>query len=201
MDMTSVSHWLHDKGDKRHLEGKRLRQEYDSFQSDVLNQLDLPRKCRKIFLLGNHCEWIEKYIDRIPELEGFAEIEKCLDLKSWEVIPYHKTAKIGKLYFTHGDFTGIHHSKKTVDTFEKNIVYGHAHTLQIHTKVTPIDGDAHSAISMPCACDMNPDYMRDKASAWVSGFGVFYIQPNGNFNVYPVISSKGSFILNGKYYE
>lgn len=201
MDMVSVSHWLHDKGDRRHLEGKRLRLEYDDFQSEILDKLKLPDYCRKIFMLGNHEQWLEKYIDKIPELEGFAEIEKCLKLEDWEIIPYRQLAKVGKIYFHHGEYTTTHHAKKMVETFEHNIVYGHIHSYQVYTKITQINCEAHSAISMPCACDMNPDYNRDRPSAWVNGFGVFYIQPNGNFNIYPVISSKGHFVfVNGKFY-
>lgn len=144
--------------------------------------------------------WIEKYIDKCPELEGFAEIERNLNLKSWEVIPYRQTVKIGKMYFHHGEYTGKYHSGKMSDVFERNIIYGHLHSFQAFTKVTPVDGNAHMAMSMPCACDLNPQYMRDKPSAWVNGFGVFYLQDNGNFNIYPVIALKGHFIFSGKYY-
>jgi hypothetical protein len=200
LDMEAVNHWELDKGNKRAMEGKRLRKSYDTFQSEILDSLKLPSYCRKIFMYGNHEEWIEKYIDKCPELEGFAEIERNLDLKEWEIIPYHHTVKVGKIHFHHGEYTSKHHACKMVDVYERNIISFHLHTFQVHTKVTPIDGDAHSAYSMPCACKLNPGYMKDKPSAWVSGFGVFYLQPNGNFNIYPVISSKGHFVFNGKYY-
>jgi hypothetical protein len=200
LDMDAVNHWELDKGNKRAMEGKRLRKSYDTFQSEILDSLKLPSYCRKIFMYGNHEEWIEKYIDKCPELEGFAEIERNLDLKEWEIIPYHHTVKVGKIHFHHGEYTGLHHANKMVNIYERNVVYGHLHSFQLHTKVTPIDGDAHTALCMPCACDINPGYMKDKPSAWVSGFGVFYLQPNGNFNIYPVISSKGHFVFNGKYY-
>jgi hypothetical protein len=200
MDMVSVSHWLHDKGDRRHLEGKRLKSEYDTFQTEILDRLNLPKHCRKIFLLGNHESWLEKYIDKCPELEGFAEIDKCLKLKDWEIYKYHQIAKIGKIYFTHGDYTTKYTASKTLEVFGRNIVVGHGHTFEVHTKITPIDCEAHTCIEMPCACDKNPEYMRDKPSAWVNGFGVFYFHPNGNFNIYPIISSKGHFVFEGRYY-
>ena len=144
--------------------------------------------------------WLEQYIDKIPELEGFAEIERNLNLKDWEIIPYRQTVKVGKIYFHHGEYTGKHHASKMVDTFERNIVYGHLHSQQSYTKVTPIDCQPHTAISMPCACEVNPQYMKDRPSAWVNGFGVFYIHPDNNFNIYPVISSNGHFVFQGEYY-
>jgi hypothetical protein len=39
------SNWLHDKGDRRHLEGKRLEKEYDDFQVEIINTLRLPNTC------------------------------------------------------------------------------------------------------------------------------------------------------------
>jgi len=202
LDMDAVNHWEIEKGNRRGMEGKRLRKTYDTFNSDIMDNLNisLPDYCRKIFMFGNHENWLEQYIDKIPELEDFAEIERNLNLKDWELIPYRQTVKVGKIYFHHGEYTGKHHASKMVDTFERNIIYGHLHSFQIHTKVTPIDGDAHMAISMPCACDLNPGYMKDKPSAWINGLGVFYIMPNGNFNVYPIISSKDHFVFNGVYY-
>ena len=200
MNMDSVDHWLHDKGDKRHLEGKRLKNEYLSFQADILDTLKLPKHCRKIYLLGNHEDWLEKHIDKMPEMEGFAEIERNLDLKEWEIYKYGKCAKVGKIYFHHGEYVNKYSSAKTVDTFGRNIVYGHGHTLQVYTKITPIDAEAHCATQMPCACDLNPEFMRNRPSAWLNGFGVFYIHPNGNFNIYPIVASGGHFVFNGSYY-
>lgn len=202
LDMDAVNHWELEKGNRRGMEGKRLRKTYDDFNAKILDDLNpqLSDTCRKIFLLGNHELWLEQYIDKIPELEGFAEIQRNLNLKDWEIIPYRQTIKIGKIYFHHGEYTCKYHAAKMVDVYERNIVYGHMHSPQSFTKVTPVDGDAHMAISMPCACEMNPQYMKDKPNAWVNGFGVFYLHPDNNFNIYPVIATKGHFIYNGKFY-
>ena len=202
LDMGEVNHWELEKGNKRGMEGKRLRKTYDDFNKQILDPLIeiLPDYTRKVFMLGNHELWLEQYIDKIPELEGFAEIERNLNLDGWEIIPYRQTIKIGKIYFHHGEYTTKYHSSKMVDVYERNIVYGHMHSPQSFTKVTPVDGDAHMAYSMPCACMMNPQYMKDKPSAWVNGFGIFYLHPDNNFNVYPVVATKGHFIWQGKLY-
>ena len=202
LDMDSVNHWDIENGNRRGMEGKRLKKNYDDFNEQILDPLIklLPDSTRKIFMLGNHCQWLEQYIDKIPELEGFAEIERNLNLKDWKIIPYRQTIKIGKIYFHHGEYTSKYHAAKMVDVYERNIVYGHLHTAQSFTKVTPVDGEAHCAISIPCACDMNPRYMKDKPSAWVNGFGIFYIHPDNNFNIYTVISTKGHFVWNSKRY-
>ena len=52
-----------------------------------------------------------------------------------------------------------------------------------------------------CGCALNPHYRRHAPNSWLNGFGVFYVYPNGNFQLYPVISVDGTFIApNGRIY-
>lgn len=206
LDMDALNHHEKEKDNRRFMEGKRIKSMYDNFQNDVLNDLNLslPDTCRKIMLLANHENWGEQFVDKNPELEGMVEVEKYLKLEEngWEVIKYKNYAKIGKLYFTHGDIIrgGKFKSDKMVNISERNVIFGHFHTLECFVKVNSFDCEPHMAMCMPCACDLNPQYMKDKPSSWVNGFGLFYIHPNDNFNIYPVISSKDHFVLNEKYY-
>lgn len=193
LDCEPLSHWVGDK--KRKVEGKRMKRDYEGFNAEVLAPLSevLPDHCRRIKLTGNHEDWIEQYIDEHPEVEGFLEMERNLDLDGWEVIEYGKAAVIGKLYAIHGDYCNQHHAMKTVQVYGRNVMYGHTHTYQAHTKITPLDDDAHNSVNIPCACHMNPHYARNKPNAWLSGFGVFYVRPDGSFNLYPVIAVDGHF--------
>ena len=202
MNMDAVDHWKAEKGNKRALEGKRVIKEYNDFQSQILDELEkiLPKDCRKIFMLGNHEAWIEQYIDKNPSIEGYLEVKSNLRLDSWEFYEYGETPKTGKLLWHHGEYTNDNNAKKTVTTYFRNICYGHTHTYQAYTKISPNNQEAHSAVSLPCACDMQPDYMKNKSHRWVNGFGMFYIQDNGNFNLYPVIATKGHFVWSGDEY-
>lgn len=197
MDMSAVNHWLNDKGKVRQLEGKRVQAEYKGFSRGILDPLNsvLQPSCRRIWLDGNHENWIEQAIDKNPQGEGYWEIENNLHLAAtgWEVYAYGKFAKVGKLYLTHGQYTNIYHARKMVEVFEKSVMYGHDHTYQIFTKVTPVDNEAHSGIAVPCACGLNPSYQGNKPSAWVNGFVEFFVQPNGNFNAYPIVAFNGHF--------
>ncbi len=206
MNFDAVDHWLHEKGMVRQLEGKRILAEYEGFKKEILNPLEeiLPHTCRKIWLNGNHEDWVQLAIDKNPQGEGYWEIEHNLHLteKGWEVYEYGKYAKVGKIVFIHGQYTNQYHAKKTVDVFERNVVYGHTHTFQAYTKITPVDNEPHSAISIPVACELNPDYARNRPNAWVNGFLVFYIYSKGYFNLYPVISIDGEFVSpDGKFYR
>jgi len=203
MNMNAVDLWLHEKGLVRQLEGKRILEEYKGFEKHVLKPLEdlLPKECRKIWLTGNHEDWINLAIDRNPQGEGYWEIERNLELSehNWEVYETGQVAKIGKVYFAHGQYTNQYHARKTVEVYERNIVYSHTHTYQVYVKTSAIDNEPHIGMCVPVACKRNPDYKRNQPNSWVNGFLVFYIQENGNFNLYPVVSVKNHFVLpNGK---
>jgi hypothetical protein len=204
MNMDAFDHWKREKNKRRQMEGVRVKKDYKGFQSAVLNPLEkrLPNACRKVFMLGNHEDWAKQYIDEHPESEGYYEIEHNLDLDDWEVYEYGQSAQVGKLHFIHGLYVVQHNAAKTVSVYHRNVVYGHGHTYQAHTEITPLDSDAHTGTQIPCACEMNPDYARNKPNAWLNGFAVFHIHPDGNFNLFPVIATDGKFTApNGVYYD
>jgi len=205
MNMDAVDHWMHEQKRTRKMEGKRILAEYNGFKEEILNPLEkiLPKDCRKIWLNGNHEEWMELAIDKITQGEGYWEIENNLHLKErgWETYKYGKYAKVGKLYFIHGQYTNLAHAKKTVNVYEKNVVYGHIHSPQVFTKITPVENEPHTGMSVPCGCKMNPDFMRNRPHSWVNGFLVFYFTKK-IFSLFPVISIfDGKFIApSGKRY-
>jgi predicted MPP superfamily phosphohydrolase len=203
MDMQSLSHWIHDKGESRKLEGKRVKKDYDDFNRDIIDPLNaiLKPTCEKHFLEGNHEEWAEQYIDRNPQSEGFYEVRNNLNIKDWKHYRYGEICKIGKMYFIHGTYTNDAHAKKHVNTYEHNIFYGHMHDHQIYTKVTPIDNDTHMGMSIPCCCTTNPDYAKHKPNRWVNGFLIFYVYENEFFQPFPIISVDGKFLFNNVLYK
>lgn len=195
LDLEVISHWVGNK--RRRIEGKRLVNDYKGFNTNILKPLMevLPEDCEKVFLYGNHEDWVGQYIDEHPEVEGFLEIANNLNLDGWFTEDYGNTYQIGKLHFMHGEYINIHNAHKTVQVYGRNMVYGHGHTYQAHTMTAPLDAESHTAIQLPCACNLNPHYRLNKPNAWVNGFGTFYLYPSGNFNLFPVIAQKdGSFI-------
>lgn len=202
LDMTPLSHWIHDKGEARKLEGKRIKEDYENFNRDVIDPLnEILRGCEKHFLEGNHEDWAEQYIDRNPQAEGFYELRNNLNIKDWKYYKYGEICQIGKMHFIHGTYTNDAHAKKHVGTYERNIFYGHCHDFQVYSKVTPVDNDPHMGMSIPCACHTNPDYMRNKPNRWVNGFLIFEIFKDGYFQAHPIISIDGSFKWNNVIYK
>lgn len=202
MDLEVVSHWV---GNKRKIvEGKRLLHDYKTFNRDVLDPLNavLPEDARKICMLGNHEDWINQYLAEHPEMEGLIELTNHLHLDDWEVYEYGENANVGKLHIIHGAYVNQHNAFKTAQVYGRNIIYGHGHTYQAYTITAPLDVQSHMATQIPCACHLNPSYRLNQPNTWVNGFATFYVQPNGNFNLFPVIAVDGAFVApTGKYYE
>ena len=203
MDCDAVSHWL--EGKTRVLEGKRIKEAYQTFDAEILTPLEdfVSSKCQKVFFIGNHEDWIEQAIDKNPQGEGYWELDENLQLKErgWKLVELNGTYPLGKLTVCHGLYTNIYHARKMVDTFSSSVIYGHTHDLQEHTKVTPIDvADVHKGKSIGCLCNVNQAYGKNRPNKWVHAFSVVYLLPNGNFNEYTINIVGGQFIWNGKIY-
>jgi hypothetical protein len=198
LNIDALDHWALDKGNRRQMEGKRLKSEYSGYCKHVHDPLEkiLRPDCRRIWMYGNHEDWVEQYIDKHPEVEGFYEVAENIPLArdGWETYPYSTASKVGKLHFIHGEYCNEHNAAKTVKVYGRNVAYGHGHTYQAHTMTTPLDVESHMAVQIPCACELNPHYRANKPNSWLNGFCVFYVMPNGDFQLYPIMAVDGSFI-------
>ena len=187
-------------------EGKRLMKDYNDFNNEILKvHEDITRKdIRRTFMIGNHEYRVDMYCERHPQLTDFIDIARHLELeeRGYKVIPFNEVHRVGKLNVIHGYYWNMYHAKKTVDAFEGNIVYAHVHNPQMYTKISPIDIKGyHTATSLPCLCDIKPDYHKNAPNFWVNGFGIVeHLPATGFFNLYTVIIIEGSFMWNGKYY-
>lgn len=157
--------------------------------------------------LGNHDgQRVEDVISKMRErddnfrADSFEEkIDPKKFFKNAKICSYNQYHKIGKILFTHGTYHGLNHAKKHADVFGTNVCYGHIHTHSVFTRTNL--GISHESVSMPCACDLNPSYMKQKQTSWVNGFGIHYILPNGNFQTYVVKVINNKTIWNGKIYK
>jgi len=204
MDMATVSHW--NQENVRLIEGKRLKHDYDGMNDILDNHKKIcPKHTKFTYFIGNHEAWIEDTISRNPQLEGFYELEQNLKFKErgFKVVEFNGSTNIGKLYFIHGLYTCENHAKKTSGVFERSIRYGHTHDIQFYTKISPLDSkDFHTASSIGCLCDTNPQYLKNRPSKWMHGFLVFYVdKKTGQFNDYQVVISLDQFVYGDKIYS
>jgi len=187
-------------------EGQRLMKDYDNFDKDILQiheGLTKP-ETRRTFMIGNHEQRIEWYTQIHPELAEFINVGRHLDLleRGYNIIPFNGIHKVGKLSVIHGYYWNKYHASKTLEAFEGNIVYAHVHNPQMYAKVSPIDRKGyHTATSLPCLCNIKPDYKQNAPNFWINGFGIVeHLPATGYFNLYTIIIIEGSFMFNGRYY-
>lgn len=204
LSLDCISHW--NKRKPLLKEGQRLIKDYENFDKDILQvheRLTGP-ETRRVFMIGNHEERISWYIEQHPELEKIIDIDRNLKLteRGYKIIPFNGIYKIGKLSVIHGFYWNKYHAAKTLEAFEGNVVYGHVHNPQMYAKVTPVDRKGyHTATSLPCLCNIKPDYKKNSPNFWINGFGIVeWLPASGLFNLYTIIIVDGSFMWGGKYY-
>jgi hypothetical protein len=203
LDCGVISH--HNKGKARKTEGFRLLRDAEECQKNVIEPLEKLVPGRKIYQIGNHEDWLKDLADEMPGLEGMVEITKLLKLGKWEVVEQGKGIQYGKLYFMHGDTIkggGEMCAKKGVMDYERNVRFGHFHTYQVYTKVSPVENEvARTGMAIPCLCRKDVGYMERIPNKWVQGFLYGYMTDKGPFGEHIAIIINGQLVTNGKVYR
>jgi len=187
-------------------EGQRLIKDYKNFDRDILqvHEALTGPETRRTFMIGNHEERVNWYIEQHPELEDLIDIDRNLKLtkRGYKIVPYNGIYKIGKLSLIHGFYWNKYHAAKTLEAFEGNVVYGHVHNPQMFAKVTPVDRKGyHTATALPCLCNIKPDYKKNAPNFWINGFGIVeWLPATKLFNLYTIIIVESTFMWNGKLY-
>lgn len=198
LDFNCISSHNDDK--LRLVEGQRIKKDYAAGNT-ILDQLQacLPSKCKITLVEGNHEYRMERFIDKLPALEGWIEVERGLHLAE-RGINYVKgwaqghVYRIGKAVFIHGLYTNEHHAKKTAMRYGTNIFYGHTHDIQTYSAELKGDDKTITASSMGCLCKYDLPYMRGRPSKWQQGFGVFHFLPDGYFQFFQIRIFKHRFV-------
>lgn len=127
-----------------------------------------------------------------------------LEERGWLVIPQGGFTKLGHLVVIHGDTVGggVYSARKAAEVYAgSSVVLGHLHTLQVHTRSSPVaQTDRWTATVLPCLSTTAPTYGRGKANTWLQGFGIVYIRPGGQFNLYPTVIVNGEAVIGGQLY-
>jgi hypothetical protein len=206
LDCGPLSHWNSAKPGK--MEGERLVAHIEAFKRDVLDPVTatLAKGARKIWLRGNHEDWLEDFMDANPALEGLLDLPTLLGLPAagWECYATGEVAKLGKVYFMHGDTIrgGLYVAKKAVEEYGRSVRFGHHHTHQVHTMTSAVDAkDFKDGVAVPCLCDRSPGYMERKPNRWVKGVLRGWSLPNGDFHDAVHVFANGQTVVDGKVYR
>lgn len=210
LDFESISH--HTKGKPLYRPPKAYIQDVEGFDANVLNPIEdlLPSGAEKVYHLGNHERFERDLIEENPELEGLVDHVRILklDQRGWKVIPLGHSYKLGKLLTCHGEILsgignqcGAFPAKKAVELYGASVLAGHTHSPQSFTKISPVEHvQKWMSWIAPIGGRTNPGYLRNRPTAWLNGFVIIEVMEGGNFNVFPVIVTKGQFAYGGKIY-
>ena len=203
VDLGSISHWNEHK--RKTLETQRIKKDY-IIANALLDEYDkrLPKNCDKAYFWGNHEDWYNQLIEKMPVLEGMLNPTDELHLvkRGYKVFDkLNHIEKIGRLSTTHGVYANVHAVKKHIDEFKTNVLFFHTHRIGSRSSSSPAKEIAIVGYNGGCLCDKNPDYLRNKPNKWSHGFTIVYYMPNGYFFVDNIRIVKGRFIYNGKLYD
>ena len=157
----------------------------------------------KVWIDGNHDNWQDQYFTEHPETYDPAvhRYQKLQLAKRGFLnpIPYKKTYKSGKLYFTHGWRAGVGAVRQhLISDYKSNFVMGHIHKSDTATSAN-IKGHIVQGYSIGCMCQLEFKYAAHPTGN--HGFGVYYILPNGHFTFYNVVVINDKFVFEGKEYS
>lgn len=203
-DCEGISHWPSDSLEPRRLipEMKEARQ----LLGEIVEAT--PTATTRIFLEGNHENWIQQAFTRMPELfDGLEDLGIELNLKTllalekygYELFPLNHIVTIGKANFTHGIYTGPGHPKKHLSVFKDNMYYGHLHDVS-ESNETSMNGSVHAA-SLGCLCKLDAKFLKGKPNNWVHASGVFEFFPDGSYNFYKPLIYSGRMAFNGQIFD
>lgn len=203
-DCEGLSHWPDSSMEPRRIvpEMKITRQLLQEIQDAT------PKATTRFFCMGNHEDWINQALTRMPEFfDGLEDLdieitpEKLMGLSKheYEIFPLNHLVQIGKAHFTHGLFTGTHHAKKHLDTLKANIYYGHLHDTQEFNQ-TSMEGHLEAS-SLACLCRLDAKFLKGRPNNWVHGFGIFEFFPDGNYTFLKPKIFNGRFSYFGQVFD
>lgn len=188
-------------------EGVDLSMEYsDGLQGIAEIEDAIKKSTKKIFHYGNHEDRflrnkrdVRKYGSALPSPREALE----LDVRGWDVVEDWKDGftKLGdKLEVFHGEYIGMNAAKQHLEAMpEVSCMFNHTHRFQSysHNKQTAYNvgwmGDPEQ--------DVFKYMMRRSKYRWTNGFGVAYIDPDGNHHVVPIKSEDSRIFFEGKLFS
>jgi hypothetical protein len=172
-----------------------------------LDELDALKAKEKIFIEGNHCDRLRRYLsDKAPQLFGTVSIPKIFGLKDrgWKYIPYKSDTRLGKLYLTHDvGVAGRFAAYKALDTYQHSCATAHTHRISYL-----VEGNAAGEYKVSATFGWlgdvaQVDYMCAVRARkdWALGFGIGYLDDkSGIVYLTPIPIVKYRCVVEGKLY-
>ena len=145
---------------------------------------------KKVFIEGNHCYRLERYIkSKCPDLFDLLTIPELfkLDEYGFDFVPYGPNQKVSvlnsSLYARHEPISGgVHVAHGTVVKAMKSVIFGHTHRIQ-ESQIVTINGENLRGISSGWLGDKDHevyDYVKNHHQ-WALGFSIVTVLDDGTW--------------------
>ncbi len=169
----------------------RLQDEIDMFHTDVIAPVNhaVGKKCRKIFLPGNHEARLQKFLMAHPELFSLKDLElrNVLKLANYDIEYAAYSVQFGDvLEVSHGTrvnkWAGMSaKAEQELRRYSMSTITGHVH--RSGTFKTKVGNEWKTGQESPCLCTLTPEYMRNPD--WQQGITLFTVTDR-ICRIYPV---------------
>jgi len=195
-DLSSLSSY--DKG-TRSFQGRSYRADVEAgreFSSRWWDPVKSRKKKlpRRVFLIGNHEQRIDRTLDLSPELAGTVGYENLeLDRYYDEVVHYAGQTpgqiEIEGIQFAHYFVTGVsgrpvsgeRPAHMLLAKYGVSCIQGHTHILDYATRKSPFGRVVHGAV-LGCYHDHTPGWAGNIANMWRPGVAILHNVEDGNFD-------------------
>ena len=169
----------------------RLQDEIDMFHTDVVAPINhaVGKRCRKIFLPGNHEARLQKFLMAHPELFSLRDLElrNVLKLSNYDIEYAAYSVQFGDvLEVSHGTrvnkWAGMSaKAEQELRRYSMSTITGHVH--RSGTFKTKVGNEWKTGQESPCLCTLKPEYMRNPD--WQQGVTLFTVTDK-ICRIYPV---------------
>ncbi len=144
---------------------------------------------RKVFLMGNHENRINRAVNSDPKLEGTIGVND-LNLQGWETYDFLEVALIGGIAFSHYFVTGVAGRPASTANAQLNkkhmsCIAGHQQGLQIATAHRG-DGQRLTSIIAGSCYEHDEDYLGAQGNKHWRGMLMLHEVNDGQFDLMPV---------------
>lgn len=161
---------------------------------------------RKIFVAGNHCDRLRRYInEKAPAIDGLVTIDGGLRLRErgYEFHRYGDHAFIGKLGVIHDcDVGGVYAARRAIDAFGGSVAHGHNHSAMLAYRSNMKESFVGASLGwLGDAESPTFRYMKGykKRREWMLGFGYGYLEvETGNFTLHYSPFIDGRVFIEGR---
>lgn len=163
-----------------------LQEEINLAQKFFSKLRKLSPNSKIIFVKGNHCSRLERYLKKHPELYSLdaLKLPNLLGLDKFNIEYKHKGFKLGSLKIIHGDMVrkfSAYTARGELEKHDSSGISSHTHRGGTYYYRTP---ERYLAwFESFCLCDLNPEYIDEPN--WQQGFLYGYVEKD-SFAVTPI---------------